>query len=111
MFSLSLNQRIIPLTFNETTHPKYPGAHNANNIVILRVEADLSHPAACPRAGDDFSLLPKEIDELEVWSPALGQQVLGVMGECEGDNLVTHELGTSEGTFYLASGLLLEIFP
>ena len=79
--------------------------------MILRVEADLRHPAACPRAGDDFSLLPKEIDELEVWSPALGQQVLGVMGECEGDNLVTHELGTSEGAFYLASGLFLEIFP
>ena len=110
MFSLSLNQRIIPLTFNETTHPKYPGAHNANNIVILRVEADLSDTGLGaghgPRGGDHLPLLPEEIDKLEVRAAALCEKVLGVVRECEGDDFLALEFRTPEN---LASLVCLQI--
>ena len=95
LISLSLNLTIIPLTFNETTHSKYRSAHNADNIVILWMEGNFSYAASRFGARDNFSFLPEEINQLEVWRSPLGQQVLGVVREGEGDNLVTGELRTS----------------
>ena len=95
LISLSLNLTIIPLTFNETTHSKYRSAHNADNIVILWMEGNFCDTASSFGARDNFSFLPEEINQLEVWRPALSQQVLGVVGEGERDDLVTGELRTS----------------
>ena len=95
LISLSLNLTIIPLTFNETTHSKYRSANNADNIVILWMEGNFSYAASRFGARDNFSFLPEEINQLEVWRPALSQQVLGVVGEGERDDLVTGELRTS----------------
>ena len=72
---MSLNLRLIPLTFNQTAHSEDGFPHNADNIVVLRVEADLSHPAPGLGAGDDLPLLPEEVDQLEVRGSALGQEV------------------------------------
>ena len=46
-------------------------------------------------ARDNFSFLPEEINQLEVWWSPLSQQVLGVVREGERDDLVTGELRTS----------------
>ena len=95
LISLSLNLTIIPLTFNETTHSKYRSAHNADNIVILWMEGNFSYAASRFGARDNFSFLPEEINQLEVWRSPLSQQVLGVVREGERDDLVTGELRTS----------------
>ena len=59
------------------------------------MEGNFSYAASRFGARDNFSFLPEEINQLEVWRSPLGQQVLGVVREGEGDNLVTGELGTS----------------
>ena len=59
------------------------------------MEGNFCDAAASFGARDHFSFLPEEINQLEVWRPTLGQQVLGVVREGERDNLVTGELGTS----------------
>ena len=59
------------------------------------MEGNLCDTSSSPGARDHFSFLPEEINQLEVWRSPLGQQVLGVVREGEGDNLVTGELRTS----------------
>ena len=59
------------------------------------MEGNLCDTSSSPGARDHFSFLPEEINQLEVWRPTLGQQVLGVVREGKRDNLVTGELGTS----------------
>ena len=59
------------------------------------MEGNFCDAAASSGARDHFSFLPEEINQLEVWRSPLSQQVLGVVREGEGDNLVTGELGTS----------------
>ena len=59
------------------------------------MEGNLCDTSSGPGARDHFSFLPEEVNQLEVWRPPLGQQVLGVVREGERDDLVTGELGTS----------------
>ena len=53
------------------------------------------------RGGDHLPLLPEEVDQLEVRSAALRQQVLGVVGEGEGDDLMTLEFRTAKNLLSL----------
>ena len=68
--------------------------------MILGVETDLGDAGLgaghAPRGGDHLALLPEEVDQLEVGGAALGQQVLGVVREGQGDDFVTLELRTPE---------------
>ena len=98
------------LTFNKPTHSECVSPDDADNVMILRVEADLSDTGLGaghgPRGGDHLPLLPEEIDKLEVRAAALCEKVLGVVRECEGDDLLALEFRTPEN---LASLVCLQI--
>ena len=48
------------------------------------------------RCSNNFPLLPEEVNQLEIWFTALGQQILGVMAESQGNDFFTLELSTTQ---------------
>ena len=85
-------------TFNKSAHSERVSADDADDVVVLGMEADLGDAGLGaghrPRCGDHLPLLPEKVDKLEVGGAALGQQVLGVVREGQGNDLMTLEFCT-----------------
>ena len=68
--------------------------------MILGVEAHFRHAPRCARhrlrGRDHLPLLPEEVDQLEVRRAALGQQILGIVGEGQRDNFFALKLRTPQ---------------
>ena len=75
----------------ELAHPEESRPNNADDVVVLGMEGDLGDwspgGGQVPQGGDHLVLLPKEVYQAVVGGTALGQEVLGVVGEGEGDDL------------------------
>ena len=94
------NKIVSCLTFNESAHSERVPPNDADNVMVFGVEADLCDAGLgaghAPRGGDHLPLLPEEVDQLEVRSAALRQQVLGVVREGEREDFMTLEFRTTE---------------
>ena len=95
------------LTFDKSAHSERVSPDDADDVVVLGMEADLSDTGLGAghrsRGGDHLPLLPEEVDQLKVWSAALRQQVLGVVREGEGDDFMTLEFRTPKNLPSLVS--------